>query len=72
MRDQKARMLECARHLCPYLDRRDGRCADLHTLVNLREAFRLCAGDHEACPTYHQIRLSDLYVGRARRLAQPA
>jgi hypothetical protein len=46
--------------MCPYLDRRDARCAGLLTLTNLREAFRLCAGDHESCRTYHDIRVGDL------------
>ena len=45
--------------MCPYLDRRDPRCADLLTLTNLREAFRLCAGNHEFCTVYHQIRMDD-------------
>jgi hypothetical protein len=30
------------------------------TLTRLREAFRLCAGDHECCSIYHQIRWDDL------------
>jgi len=44
---------------CPYLERRDPRCAALLTLMNLREAFRLCAGDHESCTVYYQIGLED-------------
>lgn len=65
-------MLERTRHVCPYLDRRDGRCAGLLTLTNLREAFRLCAGDHECCTTYHQIRTGDIRAARERPLAQTA
>jgi len=49
-----------AQHLCPYLERRDARCQALLTLTNLREAFRRCAGDHESCNIYHDIRLADL------------
>jgi len=45
--------------LCPYLDRCDARCANRFTMVNLPEAFRLCAGNFEACGIYHQIRLSE-------------
>lgn len=57
---------------CPYLDRRDARCADLLTLTNLREAFRLCAGDHECCSVYHQIRLADVRTVAGRALARSA
>ncbi|HSA25259.1 MAG TPA: hypothetical protein P5159_01910 [Phycisphaerae bacterium] len=46
--------------LCPFVDRRDARCANLLTMTNLKEAFRLCAGNHEACRVYHQIRLAEL------------
>ena len=46
--------------LCPYLDRRDTRCAYPLTMTNLREAFRLCAGSYEVCSVYHQIRLAQL------------
>ncbi len=48
------------RGLCPYLDRRDARCAALFTLMNIREAFRLCAGDHESCTVYRQIRRAEM------------
>ncbi len=46
--------------LCPYLDRCDTRCANRFTMINLPEAFRLCAGSFDACGVYHQIRLSEL------------
>ncbi len=58
--------------MCPYLDRRDARCAGLLTLTNLREAFRLCAGDHECGTIYHQIRLADIRLQRELPLAQSA
>ena len=58
--------------MCPYLDRRDVRCAGLLTLTNLREAFRLCAGNHDFCSVYHQIRLDDVRRRRERLVAQPA
>jgi hypothetical protein len=60
------------RYLCPYLDRRDERCAHLLTLTNLREAFRLCAGDHEVCSVYHRIRRADLAVNVELPIAQSA
>jgi hypothetical protein len=60
------------RLLCPYLDRRDARCADLLTLTNLQQAFRLCAGDHESCTIYHQIRFSDMRLAGAAPIAQSA
>jgi hypothetical protein len=47
-------------HLCPYLERRDSRCAGVLTLTNLREALSRCAGGHDYCPTYHRIRQGDL------------
>jgi hypothetical protein len=55
--------------MCPYLDRRDDRCAELLTLTNLREAFRLCAGNHEFCTLYYEIRLDDRREHRAELLA---
>ncbi len=60
------------RPICPYLDRRDARCAGLFTLTNLREAFRLCAANHDFCTVYHQIRLDDLRRQREQLVAQPA
>lgn len=60
------------RPLCPYLDRRDTRCASLLTLTHLQEAFRLCAGNHEFCTIYHQIRTEDLRIQCRRPVAQPA
>jgi hypothetical protein len=60
------------RHLCPYMDRHDGRCAGHLTLTNLREAFRLCAGDHEACSNYHRIHRAELAVRIELPIAQSA
>jgi hypothetical protein len=51
--------------LCPYLDRRDTRCSAMLTMKKLHEAFRLCAGDHECCSVYHQIRCDDLEIQSA-------
>ncbi len=64
--------MEQPQALCPYLERRDMRCGGTMTLVNLPEAFRLCAGDHERCTVYHQIRQSDRYHGAASVLARSA
>ena len=58
----KTALPSAPRCLCPYLDRRDSRCAAMLTLTRLAEAFRLCAGDHECCSVYHQIRWGDLQV----------
>jgi hypothetical protein len=58
-------------HLCPYLDRRDARCSGLLTLMNLNEAFRLCAGNHELCTVYHQIRAADVLRERGALVAEP-
>jgi hypothetical protein len=44
----------------------------LLTLTNLSEAFRLCAGDHELCTVYHQIRMANLRNERELLAAQPA
>ncbi len=60
------------RPMCPYLDRRDARCADLLTLTNLRHAFRLCAGNHDFCTIYYQIRLDDLRQKQDELVPQPA
>lgn len=60
------------RPLCPYLERRDARCASLLTLTNLCEAFRLCAGNHESCTTYQQIREDDLQAQCDHPVAQSA
>jgi hypothetical protein len=60
------------RPMCPFLDRRDARCADRLTLTNLRQAFRLCAGNHDFCTNYHQIRMDDLRREQERLVAQPA
>jgi hypothetical protein len=57
------------RHLCPYVDLTDERCAAVHTLINLKEAFRLCAGEHESCSVYHQIRLFEQRGGPDRLAA---
>lgn len=47
-------------YVCPYLDYRDARCADLLTMMNINGAFRLCVGDYESCNIYHQIRLAEI------------
>lgn len=44
---------------CPYLDRRDARCAGFLTLTNISEAFRRCASAYDSCIIYHEIRLAD-------------
>ncbi len=49
--------------LCPYLDRRDSRCAGVLTLTNLRQALGHCADRHEHCSIYYRIRLSDSLAG---------
>lgn len=46
-------------HLCPYIERRDSRCAGAWTLTNLRDALGRCAGEHQYCSVYHRIRRSD-------------
>ncbi|HOA75672.1 MAG TPA: hypothetical protein PL151_15380 [Phycisphaerae bacterium] len=58
--------VDYSQHLCPYLERRDSRCAGVLTLTNLHEALSRCAGDHQYCPTFHRIRLSDLARDSAR------
>ena len=65
-------LVDNPRFLCPYLDRRDARCADLLTLMNIREAFRLCAGDHESCTIFHQIRRAEARADSELLVAQSA
>ena len=43
--------------VCPFLDRQDMRCAKRMTMLNLEQAYRLCAGNYESCTYYYQIRL---------------
>ncbi len=45
--------------LCPFLERRDPRCADRLSLERLAEAFSLCAGRYEHCIFYQRIRDED-------------
>jgi hypothetical protein len=59
-------MVKQSQVLCPYLERRDARCAGMLTLTNLRAALAQCAGEHEYCAVYHQIRLADRPRERAR------
>jgi len=58
--------------VCPYLERRDTRCASSLTLVNLTEAFRLCVGHYEFCSRYNQIRVADEHRQVASPVDQPA
>ena len=51
---------------CPYLEKRDTRCAYRLSLESLREAFTYCAGDYASCTIYQQIRLDN------REPAEPA
>lgn len=52
--------MDHSQHLCPYLERRDSRCAGILTLTNLRDALSRCAGGYEYCPIYHRIRRDEL------------
>lgn len=52
--------MEPSPHLCPYIERRDARCAGAWTLTNLRDAMGQCAGEHRYCSIYHRIRRSDV------------
>ncbi len=45
--------------LCPFLERRDPRCADRLSLERLAEAFSLCAGRYEHCNFFQQIRVEN-------------
>ena len=57
---------------CPYLERRDTRCASSWTLVTLTEAFRLCVGRYEYCSRYNQIRVADDHRQVAHPVSQSA
>ena len=56
---------------CPYLDRRDVRCARLLTLSDLSETFRRCAGDYESCTVYHRIRTDEIGRPVTELVAEP-
>lgn len=43
--------------VCPFVDLGDARCAARLTLLNLRETFQFCAGQHSLCTIYQQITL---------------
>lgn len=45
--------------MCPYLEKRDARCADRQSLESIRQAFTYCAGDYASCTIYHEIRLEN-------------
>jgi hypothetical protein len=51
--------VDSAQQLCPYIERRDSRCAGTWTLPNLRVALGRCAGEHQYCSIYHRIRRGD-------------
>jgi hypothetical protein len=53
--------VEPSQQSCPYIERRDSRCAGAWTLINLREAMGRCAGgyEHQYCSVYHRIRAGD-------------
>lgn len=44
--------------VCPFLERRDRRCARRFNLNRLAEIFDNCLGEYESCQTYHEIRVS--------------
>lgn len=45
----------CRSKACPFLERRDGRCADRFKLQHLAEMFDQCLDKYEACDVYHEI-----------------
>ena len=55
----EGKTVDPTQQLCPYIERRDARCAGTWTLTNLREAMGRCAGKHEFCSVYHRIRCGD-------------
>jgi hypothetical protein len=57
--------------VCPFLDRQDMRCAKRMTMLNLEQAFRLCAGNYESCIYYYEIRLECPRVVRELVVAGP-
>ena len=59
-------------HLCPFLERRDPRCARRLTLVQLTEAFKFCAGCPNACPTHRELTVEMKMPTGRERPARPA
>lgn len=56
---------------CPFLDRQDMRCAKRVTMLNLDQAYRLCAGNYESCIYYYQLRVERSRIGRGALVAEP-
>lgn len=51
---------------CPFLNRKDARCASAFTLNGLSHTFAHCFSDYATCPTYAQL------LGERRRLRAEA
>lgn len=41
--------------MCPFVDKRDQRCAGHLSLENISSAFAHCADQYEQCPVYGQL-----------------
>ena len=58
--------------MCPYLEKRDARCAPRQSLESIRQAFAYCAGDYASCTIYRQIRRENEESSAKARQAQSA
>lgn len=50
--------------MCPFVDKRDPRCAGHLSLENISSAFAHCADQYTECPVYRQL-LSEAMVHAA-------